>query len=208
MGQREPQYHLCQAMLQSITEDQGLWGRASSGPVADDTGGSSHEGERGPETDTTTYPEGSPTSSTYSTYSVPTPLRTLGDRPVQVPTSVSGGFSAQSPGTPPRPLARPSRGPSVTPGPSLRRPLRVPRPKLRWPLSLPWPVSQVAFSVPCPTLIGPSVSPARFSGGARGGPSPALGSMATLSVRDASLGDEVTSPVRALPAPAHWSGVG
>ena len=72
--------------------------------------------------------------------------------PVHVPPSVSGGFSAQSPGTPPRPLARPSRGPSVTPGPSLRRPLCVPCPTLRWPLSLPWPVSQVAFSVPCPTL--------------------------------------------------------
>lgn len=36
--------------------------------------------------------------------------------PVHVPPSVSGGFSAQSPGTPPRPLARPSSGPSVTPG--------------------------------------------------------------------------------------------
>lgn len=120
----------------------GALGRASSGPGADDTGDSAHRGEAGEETDTTTYPEGSPASSTYSTDSVPTPLRTLGDPARPCPPSVSGGFSSQSLGTPPRPLAVPhaalprppvrlsggpsasparhSGGPSAFPGPSLR----------------------------------------------------------------------------------------
>ena len=31
MGQQEPQYHLCQAILQSITEAQGLWGEPPQG---------------------------------------------------------------------------------------------------------------------------------------------------------------------------------
>ena len=129
---------------QSCNQSPKLRGSGASllKPGADDTGDSAHRGEAGEETDTTTYPEGSPASSTYSTDSVPTPLRTLGDPARPCPPSVSGGFSSQSLGTPPRPLAVPhaalprppvrlsggpsasparhSGGPSAFPGPSLR----------------------------------------------------------------------------------------
>lgn len=99
----------------------------------------SRGGERGPETDTTTYPEGSPTS-TYSTDSVPTPLRTLGDPASPCPLFCLWRFLCPIPGDS-----------SATPCPSLTWPLRDPRS-----------VSQAAPPRPPVGLSGgPSASPAQ-----------------------------------------------
>lgn len=140
----------------------GALGRASSGPGADDTGGRAHLGGGGCGNGHHHLPRRQPRFFYLLHRQRPDPAQNpRRPRPSMSP-SVSGGFSAQSLGTPPRPLAGPSRDPSATPGPSLRRPLRVPRPTLRWPLSLPWPVSQVALSVPCPTLRWPLRIPRAF----------------------------------------------
>lgn len=168
-----PQYHLCQAILQSITRLRGS-GAGLLGPGADDTEPRLIWGRR---VRKWTPPPTQKAARFFYLLHRQRPDPAQNPRRPHMSPSVSGGFSAVL-GTPPRPAV-----PHVTPP---RPPVRLsdspPRPPPDTPggPQLRRPVSQVALSVPCPTLRWPLRIPARFSGGA-GPPLPPLGSMATLS---------------------------